>query len=916
MNPSNRLIIVLIALMFLPVLITGVIIFTGVWIYLSPAEAASIFSHGIILLSLALVLVYCVILAFIFSHRIMEQLALLTQSAKTMNLDEQFQHVTKHHFYRELQPLYGYIKKHAEFHENTTRIVKEIIRNPATPILSLRSEDDEFVRALNLLITRLQDIQQIITAVAEGNLAIPEPLNATGTSAYTQIYAMIFELSNLVSKARYYTNQIVRTGSQINSVTTQGLQDTKIAAKRINDISQSIQKMAGNIQNVAEHLQGQSFLLDDTSSLIEHTIQSIEEIAGNITHLKAIVEKNTPSSEASEKTSFSLDLIYEATKAIEQDANTCVTLSQEASEDTERGKEVMEHTIASILRVQESMNEFFEIFRRLGDRSEEVSETLEVISDIADRTNLLAINAAIISAHAGEHGRDFAVIANEIGKFAERTQESTSEIEDLLRTIQYEFREAMRAMERSSNAITTSVELSQKAGTTLDKISSSIRSTNEMATGIAASTTDQSRENDRIRHIMEEMVRSQTEKQEQVNSALWQLMQAIAQIRGITSEQAEGSARIAEMAHNLDQITQEIGQATSQHVTTANQIVEAVDYIRKLVQRTTLGTEKAASLTNELFLMAGHLAFTMGEFTLSGNALARQIPDNVPLIGFVRRGSENFFDDMASGIREEARQYGFEILEINSQYEATTQVENVNWLLKQPLLKGIILCPVYPDMARKLVQRGSMQEIPFVAADETIPAAISVRSGNREGGRRAAELLTGHLQPDAAVAVIVDRAVESMVQRALGFRQKAKEYPLDVVEVYCDMTDREVVKTYITSAIEENPELQGIFLTNEGVTTEYLNALHNGILPSDRLIAVGYDRTPLAEEAIRNGELLGAIFQHPEAIGKQAFQYLYKLINKEIQIEDFNEKTIYIPTMQVTRENLMNQDTGIEYKQG
>ncbi len=905
MNPSKRLTLVLIALMLLPVFIATLVIFTGIWVYLSPTVVGAILSHWIILLFLALLLICCVMLSIIFSHRLSEQLALIIQSVKTMKMGGKLPHVKKFFFYQELQPLYEHIKESAEFHETITRKVKEITRNPTTQMLSMRSEDDEFVKALNDLISRLQAIQQIITAISGGNLAVLGALPESEIGAYTKIHVMISELSDLISKARHYANQIVRTSSQINSITTQGFQDSRIAAKRINDISQSIHTMAGNIQNVAEHLQGQSFLLNDTSSSIEQTIQSIEEIASNIANLKRIVEKNAPSSEASEKTSFSLDLLYGATKTIEKDANTCVTLSQEASEDVERGKEVMEETITGISRIQESMDELFKIIRRLGERSEEVGETLEVISDIADHTNLLAINAAIISAHAGEHGRDFAVIADEIGKFAERTRESASEIEDLLRTIQHEFKEAMRAMSRSSRAISSGVELSHKAGKTLDKITSSICRTNEMVTGIAAATTDQSRENEHIRHIMEEMVMSQAEKQEQVNDALWQLMQAIAQIRGITSEQAEGSARIAEMARNLDQITQEIGQATSHHITTANQIIEAVNYIRKLVQRTTHGTEKAVRLTNELFSMGGNLVFTMGEFILSGSTPSHQIPANIPLIGFVRRGSEKFFDDMASGVREEAQKYGFEILEIDSRYEAATQVENVNWLLKQPLLKGVILCPVYPDMAHKLVQKGYMQDIPFVATDETVPTTISIRSGNREGGRRAAELLIKHLRPNAAVVVIVDRSVESMVQRALGFRQKAEEYPLDVVEVYCDMTARETLKTYIASAIEENPELQSIFLPNEWVTTEYLNALHKGLLLSNKLIAVGYDQTALAEDAIRKGELLGAIFQHPEEIGKQAFQYLHRLINKDVRVEDFDEKTIYIPTRQVTKETVL-----------
>ena len=109
------------------------------------------------------------------------------------------------------------------------------------------------------------------------------------------------------------------------------------------------------------------------------------------------------------------------------------------------------------------------------------------------------------------------------------------------------------------------------------------------------------------------------------------------------------------------------------------------------------------------------------------------------------------------------------------------------------------------------------------------------------------------------------------------------------------------------TALEENPGLQGIFLTNEVVTKEYLNALHRGILPTTNLLAVGYDQTPLIEEAIRKGELLGAIFQHPIEIGKQAFQQLYKLMTKELRLEDIEKKTIYIPTVQVTKKNLRTQ---------
>lgn len=903
MKPYTRLTFFLLLLMLLPLLFAGIFTVVTVWFSLSPDYVKAVFSNWVFLLLLAIVIGCTLAIALIVSQRIHEQLTFLTDAASMMRDGKKLRQIHRQPLSPEFQPLYEHIEEHLAFHDEMTAVINAIINNSTENVsLPARSEDDEFVSAVNTLITRLHHVGHVITNVTRGNLLTQAGEEMSQGGVQTPLRLMIVELHDLVAKARHYTNQIVKAGAQINSITNQSLQDTRIVAKRINDISQSINTMAANIQHAAEHLQGQSSVLDVTSSSIEQTMGSVEDIARTITHLKEIVEKTAPSSVASEKTASSLERLYKATRSIEKDARTCVNLSLEASEDAEQGKQVMQKSIEGIRHVQDSMNDFFEIVRGLGDRSEEVGESLEVISDIADQTNLLAINAAIMSAHAGEHGRDFAVIADEIVKFAERTRESTSEIEDLLRTIQQEFQHAMRAMERSSEAIATGVNLSDKAGKTLDTLLKSIQSTNEMVTRIAAATTDQAQEYDHIRQIMNELVTTQTEKQEHINNILWQLMQAIAQIRGISSEQAEGNAKIAAVARNLDQLTSEIGQATSQNVATAHQIVGAVEYIRKLVHRTTLGTEKTTQLTAELFAVGGNLAFTMGEFTLTAPSCAKS-PDH-PMIGFVKRGSDEFFKVMLAGVQTAAAQYGYEILAVNSVYEATTQVEQVNCLLKQPAIQGIILCPVDIAVAQKLVQKGYTQGIPTVAADETVASTITVRSGNREGGSRAAELFTLHLQPNSLVGVFVDRTVESMCRRSQGFRQRAEQYPFDVVEMYCDMANLDEVQNYLVAAIEENPGIQGIFLTNEGLTTEYLHALHKGILPLTELLAVGYDQTPLAEEAIRKGELIGAIFQHPEEIGRQAFQYLHKLIIKEIRLETLEERTIYIPTRQVTKEHV------------
>jgi ABC-type sugar transport system substrate-binding protein len=228
----------------------------------------------------------------------------------------------------------------------------------------------------------------------------------------------------------------------------------------------------------------------------------------------------------------------------------------------------------------------------------------------------------------------------------------------------------------------------------------------------------------------------------------------------------------------------------------------------------------------------------------------------------------------------------------------------VNWLLRQPGLQGIILCPADTTVGQKLVQKCLEHRVICVAVDESIPATISVRSGNRDGGRQAAEIFQAHVTAPALLGVFVDRALEVMIRRLEGFRQQAEKGAFEVVEIYCDLTDGDKVRDYILSGLEAHPDLRGIFLPSGTVTLAYLSLIHERRVAADRLLAVGYDRTSLVEEAIRNGELLGAIFQHPEEIGKQAFYHLHRLIKKQIRIDDVDERTMYISTVQVTRDLL------------
>jgi methyl-accepting chemotaxis protein len=141
----------------------------------------------------------------------------------------------------------------------------------------------------------------------------------------------------------------------------------------------------------------------------------------------------------------------------------------------------------------------------LGSYSREISEILNVINDIAEQTNLLALNAAIEAARAGEQGRGFAVVADEVRKLAEKTSHSTTEIGDMIKSIQTQTTHAERAMDHSLKCVESGVDLSSAAGDSLTQIIASVNELQEMVQNIASSTEEISTTAENVNQDIEEI---------------------------------------------------------------------------------------------------------------------------------------------------------------------------------------------------------------------------------------------------------------------------------------------------------------------------------------------------------------------------------------------------------------------------
>ena len=289
----------------------------------------------------------------------------------------------------------------------------------------------------------------------------------------------------------------------------QQAQNQEEAAKAMNEQNQAaILRLMNELQEVADgDLTVQATVSEDITGAIADSVNyTVEELRGLVGRVTVTAEQVTAASTHASGISSDLLLasqqqsreIEDAAATVTKMANEITDVSQSASESAEvarqsvaaarQGATAVQNAIKGMDEIREQIQETSKRIKRLGESSQEIGEITELISDITEQTNVLALNAAIQAASAGEAGRGFSVVAEEVQRLAERSAEAAKQIGALVRTIQTDTHDAVAAMEKSTQGVVEGAKLSDAAGTALEDISQVSNRLAELIQGISTAT--------------------------------------------------------------------------------------------------------------------------------------------------------------------------------------------------------------------------------------------------------------------------------------------------------------------------------------------------------------------------------------------------------------------------------------------
>ncbi|MCB0154053.1 MAG: HAMP domain-containing protein [Anaerolineae bacterium] len=440
--------------------------------------------------------------------------------------------------------------------------------------------------AFNKMIAYFKEMAGAAERLAEGDLTVkvtPQSERDVLGTAFAQMLAnlreVVQELAENAGSVSSASELLLMTSGQASQVTGQVADTIQQVTQGVQQQTEAITRTTGSIKQVSQAIEGVAQGAHEQAAAVTQTSQAMTQLNGATQAMAVWADQQASVVKGAQTANEQLDT---AVAQVAGQTQQVVEFIRSNLTTAQTGQKASHEAIAGIDQLGQATEQLASRVRELGKRSGQIGAIVEVIDDIASQTNLLALNAAIEAARAGEHGKGFAVVADEVRKLAERSSRATSEIREMIEAVQRGAEQTVQAMNQAGQDVQSGVTLTREAGAAF--------------AAIAGGTNDLAKQVEGTLVAVEAIQASAV----QLRQAIEAVNEVAAQNRSATEEMQSISSQVLDSVQQVSAVVEENTASTEEMAASSAEVTEAIESIASVSEENSAAIEEVSAATEQM----------------------------------------------------------------------------------------------------------------------------------------------------------------------------------------------------------------------------------------------------------------------------------------------------------------------------